>query len=103
VSDLTVRFHVSPARNTRSILRFGILPALAKGSHKAVWLVSRSRLEWAMAHVRARHAVAEVAVFRVSVSRAALVRRRRGVWSCSSPVVPSQIVSVRPAAFAGAA
>jgi hypothetical protein len=85
------------------VLRFGILPALARGSLKAVWLVSRSRLAWAIAHVRERHAVSEVVVFRVRVSRGALVRRRRGVWSAAAPVLPSQIVSVRPAAFTGAA
>jgi hypothetical protein len=103
MADSTVRFHVSPARNTRSVLRFGILTALARGPSKAVWLVSRSRLSWAIAHVRERHAVSEVVVFRVCVSRGALVRRRRGVWSCSSPILPSQIVSVRLPAFAGAA
>jgi hypothetical protein len=100
MSQFTVLFHVSPSRNLRSIGRFGLLPALARGALKAVWLGSRSRLAWAIAHVRERHSVADVVVFRVVVPRSALVRRRRGVWSTASVVLPSQIVSIRPAAFA---
>jgi hypothetical protein len=65
-----------------------------------VWLVSASRLRWAVGHVRARHRSAEVVVFRVLVPRSALVRRRRGVWSSAAAVLPAQVVSVRPAAFA---
>ncbi|HEX5273545.1 MAG TPA: hypothetical protein VFW33_23780 [Gemmataceae bacterium] len=103
MSHLIELLNVSPARNTRPIVRFGLLPALARGRIKAVWLVSRSRLEWAIAHVRKRHAVSEVGVFRVRLSRGALVRRRRGVWSAAEPILPWSIVSVRPAAFCGAA
>jgi hypothetical protein len=100
MSHPTVLFHVSPVRNLRSIGRFGLLPSLARAGLRAVWLVSRSRLTWAIAHVRERHSVADVVVFRVAVSRSSLVRRRRGVWSSASVVLPSQIVSVRPPAFA---
>ena len=36
-------FHVSPARNLRSINRFGILPSMARQGMRVSWLVSRSK------------------------------------------------------------
>jgi hypothetical protein len=101
-SSTIVLFHVSPARNLKSLSRFGVLPAFARSSLKAAWLVTRSRLGWAIAHVRERHNVSDVVIVRVLVPRSALVRRRRGVWSSASPILPSQIIAVRPPAFAGA-
>ena len=103
MSHLTCRWHVTPATNVQSVLSCGLLPSLARGSLKAVWLVSRCRLTWAVRHVRKRHGVAEVAVISVRVDRASLIRRRRGVWSTATLISPSQIVSVRPPAFVGAA
>ncbi len=95
-------FHVSPARNLRSINRFGILPSMARQGMRVSWLVSRSKVAWAINHVRDRHSVADVVVFRIVVERTSLIRRRRGVWTTDSAVLPSQIVSFRPPAFVAA-
>ncbi len=88
--------HATPRRNVRSIFLSGLLPGMARGKLKAVWLHASSRTAWATAHVAGRHHVAEsdVVIITVRVPRSWLRRNRRGVWYCSRPIFPQHIVSV---------
>jgi hypothetical protein len=94
--------HATPLRNVKSILRSGLLPALARGRLKAVWLHTPSRTAWAVPHVANRHHVQEeqVAVLTVEVPRPWLRKRARGVWYCGRVISPEWIVSVRLPQFA---
>ena len=99
MSHSTVRVlrHATPLRNVRSILRSGLLPGLARGRLKAVWLHTPSRSSWAIPHVANRHHVQEelVAVLTVEVPRSWLRKRGRGVWCCARAISPEWVVSVR--------
>lgn len=87
--------HASPRRNVASIHENGILPWLAKGRLRVVWLHSPAQTDWAVAHVAKRHSVdpADVVVFEVELPRGLLKRFKRGVWTCPARVWPHQIVS----------
>jgi hypothetical protein len=50
-------YHVSPSKNRSSIMLTGIDPLLATGNAAKVWVVDKSRIEWAIIHCSARHAV----------------------------------------------
>src|SRR5689334_16342381 len=88
--------HATPRKNIRSIFRFGLLPGLARGKLKAVWLHTGTKGDWAVNHVSDRHDVSteRVAVIEVRVTRSKLRRNRRGVWYCPRIINPDQIVSV---------
>ncbi len=88
--------HATPRRNVRSIFLRGLLPALARGKLKAVWLHASNRTDWATAHVARRHHVqeVEVVVLVVRVPRSWLRRNRRGVWYCAQIIDPDRIASV---------
>ena len=99
---MSILLHVSVRRNLASIWKLGISPAFSQGARAECWFCSRSKRAWAVAHVAERHDVplSEVVVFRVSVPRARLVPRRRGVWTCATVV--KSIVSVAVPAAAAA-
>lgn len=61
--------HATPAANVDSIIRRGLLAAMAKGNRKTVWLTQRNRRDWACAHARSRHGAGVVAVIEVDVPR----------------------------------
>ncbi len=88
--------HATPRRNLRSILRSGLLPGLARGKIKAVWLHASGKTSWAIPHVAGRHHVPQdqVVVLEVRVPRSQLRRNRRGVWYCPFIIAPQQIISV---------
>jgi hypothetical protein len=88
--------HATPRRNIRSIFLSGLLPGLARGKIKAVWLHASGKTAWAIQHVARRHRVSEedVVVLEVRVPRSMLRRNRRGVWYCPHVIHPQQIVSV---------
>ncbi len=88
--------HATPRRNLRSILLSGLLPGMARGKLKAVWLHAPGRTSWAIQHVAERHHVPEddVIILEVRVPRSQLRRNRRGVWYCPFPIAPGQIVTV---------
>jgi hypothetical protein len=71
--------HATPLRNVRSILRRGLLPSMAKGARRIVWLHTPGRTGWAIPHVAERHHVAAsaVAVLTVEVPRDRLRRHGR--------------------------
>ena len=97
---LITLWHSTPCGRVRSILRGGLLPALSQCARAEVWLCSASRRPWSLAHTRERHGVEAVALVRVVVPRAWLVRRRRGLWTCTRPIGPERIVAIRPPVFA---
>src|SRR5436305_1135555 len=94
MSDHTVLYHTTPARRLAAILRAGIRPECARGARPEVWLHTPGRLDWARGHVAARHGSAGVVSLRVSVPRAWLTRRRRGVWTTARAIPPALIQAV---------
>jgi len=92
---LTIQ-HATPRRNVPSILRAGLLPGLARGKLKAVWLHAARKTRWSIQHVSRRHHVPEdkVVVLVVRVPRSMLRRKRRCIWYCPFIITPRQIVSV---------
>lgn len=71
-------FHVTPARNAKSILKRGILCSKSKGKLRRIWLCDAERLNWALVHVARHHKTTpdqmrvftcEVNIFRLRVIR----------------------------------
>ena len=87
-------YHSTPATRLRSILAAGILPALATGARREVWLHSPSHRPWAACHVAARHSATRTVAVRVAVPRGWLTRRGVGLWTCDRPIPPSMIQAV---------
>jgi len=78
-------YHVSPAKNYEYIFWGGLQPSFALGARKVVWLVTRDKVVWALAHVSARHSVSvdELGVFVVDASLADIRRTRWAhVFTC---------------------
>lgn len=87
-------YHVSPYHTRASIAARGIDPSYSRGA-PWVWLVAPSRVLWSIDHVRRRHGVHHVDVWRVVVPRAHAVRRARGVWTIARVVPASRLPSYR--------
>lgn len=81
-------YHVSPGRNVESILTYGLEVARSIRFPLSVWLVSESRINWAVNHTFNRHDCTKVDIYRVRVQRRRLIRFRRGVWRCVIDVPP---------------
>ena len=95
-----ILYHVSPAANRDSIAASGVLTEYSQGKLPLVWLVSESRVEWAIRHTRRRHLMGEgqVDVWRVKIGRAKLRRTgRRGRWATASDCPPVCISILRTA------
>jgi hypothetical protein len=92
-------YHVTPRINYRSIYVFGLLLRAARDEPHEIWLVSASKVNWALAHCARRHAVPvdSLTVIAVDVPRRwsmdgslsgntrtrKLKRYKRGVWRCA--------------------
>jgi hypothetical protein len=90
-------FHVIHDRNRDSIDRHGLLPDKAVGKEKAVWMVTRSLIWWALMHTvmkPGRGPLTKLVVYRCEVPRNKLRRFGKGTWRCFETVRP---VSVLPA------
>lgn len=77
-------YHVTPTRNINSILARGLLVKKSKTANKCIWLVMRSRLDWAIEHVAARHNVptSEVTCILLEWPQVDCLRHGRSVfWS----------------------
>jgi hypothetical protein len=84
-------FHISPARNRRSIDRKGLLPEKATGKERSIWLVTRTLIPWALAHTATKPGKAPIPkllVYRVETTRAKVRRFRRGIWRTFEPLQP---------------
>lgn len=88
-------YHVASRRNVASIDRDGLLPELAVNKEKAVWLVSRSNVTWALAHTAAkpgRGAIGDLVVYECWVGRKSVRRYHRGIWRSFDVVRPVSMV-----------
>ena len=83
--------HTTPTHNLASILQIGIDPRRAEGKIVAAWLHTPSRNRWAVAHTAKRHHTTDVITLTVSVPRAWLTRRWRGIWTCDYVIEPARI------------
>lgn len=81
-------YHATPRKNRDSILEHGLLPELADGKRKAVWLHTASKREWAILHTMKRHDVNldEVDIIAIDLPRSKLTRRWRGLWTCAETI-----------------
>ena len=88
-------YHVTSAKNQASIDATGLDPQRAQhGVEKAVWLVTRSTVVWALAHTAAkpgRGAIGDLVVYTVDVPRRDLKRFRRGIWRSYKVVQPVSV------------
>lgn len=76
-------YHITNRANLESINEFGLLPERAVNKEKAVWLVSKKNILWALAHTAAkpgRGAVTDLVVLTCNVARSKLRRYRKGIW-----------------------
>lgn len=92
-----VLFHVTPRINLESIYKHGIDPEFALNpSFQVCWFVSASQRMWAIRHVADKFHLkpSQLVCIRVILDRRSVVRRRRGVWTCASPVC--EFVAVSP-------
>ncbi|HEY7154844.1 MAG TPA: hypothetical protein VH575_12855 [Gemmataceae bacterium] len=89
-----VLFHLTPRLNLPSIWRHGLQPCFARGLLPAVWLCCGSRRPWAFDHVSDQNFTSDIVCIRICLPRSWLVRRRRGVWTCSYPIPVSCLVAV---------
>jgi hypothetical protein len=90
-SKRLILFHVSPRRNKASIDKYGLLPEKATGKEKAIWLCSRSKIVWALAHLALKPHKAPInglVVYKVEVQRGQVRRFSRGVYRAFQPLRP---------------
>lgn len=90
-------YHVSPRKNQASIRRTGIDPAFSRGSSQAIWLVSRGKILWAIAHCAERHGVSidEMDVWLVPTVKRQRSTRWPGIVSSPCNARPSNCVPAR--------
>jgi len=77
-------YHVTPSANLDSIQVGGLDPLRSRGKTKATWLVTESRIPWALSHTSYRHgcSVGALSVCTVVTDQSKLMRTRlRGVWA----------------------
>ena len=86
-------YHATLKFNLDSIRDKGIDPSYATGAEKVIWLHTRSRTHWAIAHVQKQHKVhlSEVVILTVNIPRRKLKRRWRGLWTTTQTAQPTQI------------
>lgn len=103
-----IYYHVTIQQNMYSIREHGILTSKARTVTKAVYLVTKSQLPWAVKHVQMRYNVRRAAIIIIAVSiprrwllnaTMANFRGHRGIWQCKRDIEPGQIVQIFPPAF----
>ena len=82
-------YHATPKSNLDSIFADGLDPAFSTGKAKVIWLHTKSRRHWAIAHVQKRHRcnLDEVVLIEVNVPRSRLQRRWRGLWTTTETLM----------------
>ena len=84
-------YHIASRTNCPSIDATGLDPQRAVNKERAVWLVTRSNVAWALAHTAAkpgRGGVNDLVVYTCQVPRRKLRRYRKGIWRCYETVRP---------------
>jgi hypothetical protein len=98
--DRTMTFyHVSHGDNWYSIVEHGLDTKRSTGRKPAIWLVTPSRLSWAISHVcRLKgYTPNDLVVFTVTVRRSWLQKTKmRGVWCCMVDIQPDRIIDYFP-------
>lgn len=92
-------YHVTHKSLWLSIGVQGLLLDYSSGAKAAIWLVSESRVSWAVAHVKSRDNVPaqDLIVVSVRVRRGVLRRNRlRGVWYCVDNIYPCRVETIKP-------
>lgn len=93
VNRTLTMYHVTLEERWFSILQMGILTRYSRDRRAAVWLVKASQLEWAINHVQTRYNAprSAVMVFELSIRRASVIRRARGVWFTVKDIPPQSL------------
>lgn len=98
-------FHVTTTACVESIAASGLLVCCAAPTAriKGVWLVTASKVAWAIVHVASKRRVAleQVVVVEIEVNRKTLKKFRQGIWVSRVDVDASRIKAYRPAADYG--
>jgi hypothetical protein len=92
-----ILFHVTHRRHMKGIDKNGLLPEKAAGKEKAVWLVTRTFVCWALAHTAnkpGRGPINKLVVYRCELKRPQVRRYRRGLYRCFEVVRPIGIEPV---------
>lgn len=85
-------FHVTPRSNQQAIYSQGLLVEKSQGRERVLWLVSRSRVEWAIRHVKQRHGVDDVAVLYVRVKARAVRKRPNLCFTTDRDIPPVDVL-----------
>ena len=90
-------YHATPIKNLESIKATGLDPNRSRCKRKEVWLHTKSRRDWAILHVAARHKceVDDVVIIEVNVPRSKLRRRWRALWT--TPEAITEFASITDA------
>jgi len=90
-------YHISPAPKDEVISR-GLLPEKARGKLKAVWVVDRDMITWAIAHTALHHnvTIGALSCYECHINEA-LLRRTRwpGVYYVQIPVPVKWLCTAR--------
>jgi hypothetical protein len=92
---LMTLFHVTHSRNQDSIERRGLLPEKSTGKEKAVWLLTKSLIWWALMHTvmkPGRGPLTKLVVYRCEIPRNKLRRYGKGTWRCFETVRPGSML-----------
>lgn len=84
-----VLYHVTPNHNIGSIYESGLNPLYSTGMIKAVWMVTKRNILWAIAHCSARHSVSadDLVVFTVPADGYTIVRfPTTGLYYCKQVI-----------------
>jgi hypothetical protein len=93
---VTTLFHVTTARRLGSILAKGLLTRYARGKLRAVWLVRRPLVWWALAHVAGRHKVGlqDLVALELRVPKGWLKRHPGKLLYTTRDIPPGRVVQV---------
>jgi hypothetical protein len=84
-------YHTTPALNATSIKRYGLLVTKRICRMPCVWLHSYARRHHVAKHLVPHHGCRHFMVFRVSVPRSWVRRRRSGIYTVSWDIPPERI------------
>lgn len=101
-----VLYHATSKVNLASIQEQGLLISKADPAAKlkAVWMVSKSNIEWSILHCQRKHKVMleDVVVIEVKVHHSTVTRFKRGFYRSSKDMAPSKLGQVIPGSTFGA-
>ena len=89
--------HVTPAGNTASIMRLGILTRYAQSAWRRCWVCDPCREDWARKHVALRHGCnpCECTVLKLYVEEGKLHSQLPGLYWLEQDIQPEAIQEVK--------